>query len=69
MDDGLRALEQERDRVMGKGSKNPQYEFRTADTDAKIAKIKEIIGRLRGEAGSTAAPAPGLPAGWSVQVH
>ncbi len=72
MEGGLRSLEQNRDRVMGdKAGQQPGLQFRTPDTDAKIAEIKTIISRLRGEQGATpAAPKAGKTANgisWSVQ--
>jgi hypothetical protein len=50
MEGGLRSLEQNRDRVMGEhGSKLPQVQYRSPETEAKIAEVRAIARRLRGE--------------------
>jgi hypothetical protein len=68
MEGGLRSLEQQRDRNMGKGASNPQYQFRNQETDAKIAEIKQIIARLRGEtAPAAAAPTSGVAGPKKIQ--
>lgn len=68
MEGGIHSLEQGRDRVMGKGANNPQYQFRNPETEAKIAEIKQIISRLRGEAGAAAAaPTSGVAGPKKIQ--
>lgn len=59
MDGGLRALEQRRDQVLGP---NNTVKFVTADTEAKIARIKDVIARLRsGDAPTATVPAATPP--------
>lgn len=67
MDGGLKALEQRRDQVLGP---NSGRDFVTQETRAKIARIQDVIARLKGE---TAAPTAAAPAGktstgvqWSI---
>jgi len=66
MQGGLRALEQRRDQVLGPGS---NVEFVNKDTQAKIARIREVINRLR--SGQAAPPPPpsgktGTGVQWSI---
>ncbi|MFA6267865.1 MAG: hypothetical protein WC670_19380 [Pseudolabrys sp.] len=69
MEGGLRALEQRRDEVMGP---NSGIELVNKETHAKIAKIREAVARMKGEAPAKggAAAAPGVTSSgikWSVQ--
>jgi hypothetical protein len=58
MEGGLRALEQRRDAVLGPKS---DVKFTTPETEAKIARIRDVISRLKGET-SAAPAAPTAPA-------
>lgn len=58
MEGGLRALEQRRDEVMGP---NSGIEFVGKQTQEKIAKIRETVARLKGEAPATASAPSGAP--------
>lgn len=67
MEGGIHSLEQGRDRVMGKGANSPQYQYRNPETEAKIAEIKQIISRLRGEAAAAAPAASGVAGPKKIQ--
>lgn len=72
MHGGLSALEGERDRQLGP---NNDVKFVSKQSEENIAKIESVIARLRGQspapaagARPAAAPVPGLPQGWGVQI-
>jgi hypothetical protein len=60
MEGGLKALESRRDQILGP---NNDVKFLTAETEQKIAHIREIIARLKsGEAATATAGTPATPA-------
>lgn len=64
MEGGLKALEQRRDQVLGP---NNNVEFVNKETKEKIARIREAIKRLRGEAPAAATAPPAGKTGTGVQ--
>lgn len=64
MEGGLRALEQRRDQVLGP---NSNVNFVNKETHEKVARIRDVIKRLRGEAPAATAAPPSGKTGTGVQ--
>jgi len=64
MDGGLKALEQNRDRILGP---NNGVDFVGDETRKKIEKIQGVIDRLEGKSAAPAASTAALPSGWNYK--